>query len=110
VVPDRTKDRRESFRALEIKILPPGTLTLEEETHKQLRGTVERAPTLPQRQNFGGGREGVPPLLFQGRHASLFSCGFVCLDVRSCLDVLERGGGGEGGVRKRTRSASTHMT
>lgn len=58
VVPDRTKDRRESFRALEIKILPPGTLTLEEETHKSLRGTVERAPTFPHRQSFGGGREG----------------------------------------------------
>ncbi|CAM9754667.1 unnamed protein product [Ectocarpus sp. 12 AP-2014] len=58
VVPDRTKDRRESFRALEIKILPPGTLTLEEETHKSVRGIVERAPTFPRRQSFGGGREG----------------------------------------------------
>lgn len=59
MVPDRTKDHRESFRALEVKILPPGTLTLEEETHKKLRGTVERVPTLPQRQSFGGGREGT---------------------------------------------------
>lgn len=55
VVPDRTKNR-ESFRALEVQILPPGTLVLEEETHKKLRGTVERAPTLPQRQGF---REGM---------------------------------------------------
>lgn len=63
MVPDRTKDNRESFRALEVKILPPGTLTLEEETHKKLRGTVERVPTLPQRQSFGG-REGTLCLLF----------------------------------------------
>ncbi|CAM9108870.1 unnamed protein product [Scytosiphon promiscuus] len=59
VVPDRTKDRRESFRALEIKLLPPGTIKLEEETHQKVRGTVQRAPTLPQRQSFGGGREGT---------------------------------------------------
>lgn len=55
VVPDRIKNR-ESFRALEVQILPPGTLVVEEETHKKLRGTVERAPTLPQRQGF---REGT---------------------------------------------------
>lgn len=61
VVPDRTKDRRESFRALEIKILPPSTIKLEEETHKKVQGTVQRAPTLPQRQSFGGGREGTLP-------------------------------------------------
>ncbi|CAM9827159.1 unnamed protein product, partial [Laminaria digitata] len=58
VIPDRTKDRRDSFRALEIKILPPGTIATEEETHQCVKGTVERAPTLPQRQGFGGGREG----------------------------------------------------
>lgn len=55
VVPDRIKNR-ESFRALEVRILLPGTLKLEEETHKNLQGTVERAPTLPQRQGF---REGA---------------------------------------------------
>eukprot|EP00752_Nemacystus_decipiens_P009418 g8421.t1 len=64
VVPDRIKNR-ESFRALEVQILPPGTLVLEEETHRKLRGTVERAPTLPQRQGFreggGGGGGGMQP-------------------------------------------------
>ena len=58
VVSDRTKDGRHSFRALDIKILPPGTIATEEQTHVCVRGTVERAPTLPQRQSFGGPREG----------------------------------------------------
>lgn len=71
VVPDRIKNR-DSFRALEVQILPPGTLTLEEETHKKLQGTVERAPTLPQRQGF---REGA--LRFSCSKAFSFTLRFL---------------------------------
>lgn len=74
VVPDRIKNR-ESFRALEVQILPPGTLVLEEETHKKLRGTVERAPTLPQRQGF---REGTLRLSYLQRFCCLLGSLFPC--------------------------------
>lgn len=58
VVPDKDKDGRNSYRALEIETLPPGTLVLEEQIHESLQGTVERAPTVPQRSSFGGGGRG----------------------------------------------------
>lgn len=38
VVPDRDRDGRDSYRALDITILPAGTLELEEELHTSLRG------------------------------------------------------------------------
>lgn len=57
-MPDRDKDGRNSYRALDIKILPPGTLILEENVYECVRGIVARAPTLAQRSNFGGGRDG----------------------------------------------------
>ncbi|CAM9914767.1 unnamed protein product, partial [Discosporangium mesarthrocarpum] len=61
IVPDRNKDGKESFRALEVKLLPPGTLVLEELTHSAVKGVLERPPTFPQRQRgYGGGGGGGP--------------------------------------------------
>lgn len=58
-MPDRTKDRKNGFRALEIKLLPPGSIKIEEEVDNgiKVKGVVLKAPTLPQRQSFGN-REG----------------------------------------------------
>eukprot|EP00904_Undaria_pinnatifida_P012646 jgi/Undpi1/8511/HiC_scaffold_25.g10978.m1 len=97
VVSDRTKDGRHSFRALDIKILPPGTIATEEQTHVCVRGTVERAPTLPQRQSFGGPREG-------GGQGGGMQPGVARFIIPPSLPGLkegdekrEKGGGGEGG-------------
>lgn len=57
-MPDRTKDNRESLRALEITLLPPGSFATEEKIHETVRGVVQRAPTMPQRQTNYGGRDG----------------------------------------------------
>lgn len=55
-IPHRAKDGKDAVRAVKIRVLPPGTFAIEEETHKGVQCKVVRSPKL-QRPNFGG-REG----------------------------------------------------